>query len=142
MVLINLTSIYQGRIPTLNHTQHHAEILARSHLKSILTGELDTHVARLVRELTNQAQRTATNSYPRNKAHTKHTNTTKTSHSTPTPTLALLPRKKMQKPIHTPTPNKPTPNSQTPNPYKRARVITQTTHLKTHRPQPMQPLHT
>ena len=37
MLLINLTTIYQGCIPALNHTQHHAETLARSHLKYVLT---------------------------------------------------------------------------------------------------------
>jgi hypothetical protein len=106
MLLINLTTIYQGRIPALNHTQLYAEILSRSHLKYVLTGELDTHVIRLVRDLTNQVHRSARNSHPRKKAHTKHTDT-KTIHNTPTPALTHLPRKRTQTPTYTHSDPKP-----------------------------------
>ncbi len=65
----NLTTIYQGRVPTLTHTQQHAEELSRSHLRYILTGELDTFVTNLIHNLTttpHQAQRT-------NSRHKNHT---------------------------------------------------------------------
>ena len=94
MLLLNLTTIYQGRIPTLNHTQHHAETLSRSHLKYVLTEELDTCIACLVRELTNQAHRKVRSSHSRKKAHTKPTDTSRTNHITSPPTLTLLPCKR------------------------------------------------
>ena len=74
MLFINLTTIYRGRIPTLNNTQHYAEILSRSHLKYVLTGEIDTYETCLVQELTNQAHRTVRTSHPRKK-HTKNATT-------------------------------------------------------------------
>ena len=54
MLLINLTTIYQGNIPILKHSQLHAEALSRSYLKYVLAREIDTKVIRLVRDLTNQ----------------------------------------------------------------------------------------
>ncbi len=53
MLLTNLTTIYQGRIPILTHTQQHAESLSRSHLKYVITGELDEYVTNLIHDLTN-----------------------------------------------------------------------------------------
>ena len=69
MLLINLFTIYQGRIPTLRHTQLHVETLARSHPKYVFTGELDTPVTHLIRQLTNHAHRTTRNTLTR-KMHT------------------------------------------------------------------------
>ena len=58
MLLITLATIYQGRIPTLTHTHHHVESLSLSHLKYVITGELDTYVTNLIHSLTNPTQRT------------------------------------------------------------------------------------
>ena len=76
MLLINLATIYQGRIPTLRHTQLDAETLARSHLKYVLIGELDTYETCLIRELTNQAHRTIRTSRTRKNAYAKSITTT------------------------------------------------------------------
>ncbi len=72
MLLVNLTTIYQGRVPNLSHNQHHAETLSISHLKYVLTRELDTYVTRLVRELTNQSNRTVKTSHPQKNTHKTH----------------------------------------------------------------------
>ena len=86
MLLINLTTIYQGRIPTLTNTQQHAESLSRSHLKYVITGELDTYVTNLVHNLTNPTQHT--HRTPRNirNKHTQLTSNTKTKRDPPSPT--------------------------------------------------------
>ena len=48
MLLTNLATIYQERILTLTHTQHHADSLSRSHLKYVIAGELDAYVTNLI----------------------------------------------------------------------------------------------
>ena len=118
MLLINIATIYQGRIPTFRHTQLHAETLSRSHLKYVLTGELDTYVIRFIRELTNQARRIIRNPHTRK---TTHTNPTATTHNNPTtapPTSTFSSRKRTYTTTQTPTPNQPTPHSPTQNPPK------------------------
>jgi hypothetical protein len=54
MILINLTTIYQGNIPIPKHTQSYVKALSRSHLRHVLTGELDTYITLLVRGLSNK----------------------------------------------------------------------------------------
>ena len=76
MLPINLATIYQGRIPTLRHTQLHAETLSRSYLKYVLTGELDAYDICLIRELTNQACRIVRNPRTRNTTQAQSTTTT------------------------------------------------------------------
>jgi hypothetical protein len=80
MLLINLTTTYQGRIPTLIHTQHHAESLSRSHLKYVLTGELDTYVSSLIHYLTNLSQQMPRTYHTRKKMHTQPITTTHNKH--------------------------------------------------------------
>jgi hypothetical protein len=113
MLLINLATIYQGRIPTLGHTQLHADTLSRSHLKYVIIGELDTHVTCLIRELTNQAYSTVRIPRTRN---TNHVNTTTTTQNKPLmapPTSPLPPRKRTHTPSRTSPPNQLTPHSPT-----------------------------
>jgi len=126
MLLINFTTIYHGRIPTLIHTQHHTESLSRSHHKYVLIGELDTHVTSLIHDLTNPTQ------HPPRTYHTcrnKHTQTIPNTNnerapSRPTPTSS---RKKTHTLTHTPTLHQPTPFTSTQNPPKNARQRNTTT---------------
>ena len=60
MLLVNLTTIYQCNIPTLNHTQDTVDLLARLQLKYTLTGELDPHIAEIISLLSNTTALTAT----------------------------------------------------------------------------------
>jgi hypothetical protein len=53
MLLVNLTTIYQGTIPTLRHTQQNAYTLAIIYLRYVLTGELDGRIAMLLTDLSN-----------------------------------------------------------------------------------------
>ncbi len=61
MLLINLTTIYQGTFPTLKHSQSPAHTISRYHLKYTLTGIMDSHIASIVTRLTN-AKTTKTDS--------------------------------------------------------------------------------
>jgi hypothetical protein len=53
MLLINLTTIYQGTFPTFKHSQSLAHTFSRYHPKYTLTGILDPHIENIVKQLTN-----------------------------------------------------------------------------------------
>jgi len=120
MLLINLTTIYQGRIPTLIHTQHHAESLSRSHLKYVLTGELDTYVTSRIHDLTNLTHRMPRTYHTRRKTYMQPITTTQNKYTSP-PTTST-PYRKIARAL-TQTPTLPQPNSltSTQNPPKKAR---------------------
>ena len=98
MLLVNLTTIYQGRIPTLTHTQYHAESLSRSHLKYILARELDTYVTKLIHDLTNPTQRSP-NTY-RTHRHKRAQPTPNTDHGNTSPLSTTILSRKKNTPYH------------------------------------------
>ena len=132
MLLISLTTIYQGCISILTHTQHHAESLSRSHLKYVLTGELDTYVTSLIHDLTNSIHCTPKTYHTRHK-HTQptpNTNNEKTSRL-PTPTPS---RKRTHATAEIPTLHQPTPPTETQKHLKKPVNATTPLHSPT-RPQ-------
>ena len=91
MLLTNLTAIYQGNIHILKHTQESAHALSRLCLRYTLTGELDTRIENIIKELRTKtvrvepppsAQPTAT--HPNSDATTNNmTTTTDHKHANP-----------------------------------------------------------
>jgi hypothetical protein len=117
MLLINLTTIYQCRTPTLTHTQHHAEKLSRSHLKCVINGELDTYVTNLINNLIIPAQSVPRTHHTRRKKHTQPSLNTKTSHGPPSPTT--ITRKRPHTLTHTQLHCQPPPLALIQNPPKK-----------------------
>jgi len=117
ILLINLTTIFQGRIPTLIYTQHHAESLSRSHLNYVLTGELDTYVTSLIRDITNPTHRTPITYHTRRKTHIQPITSTHNEHTSPLPTSTSS-RKRTHTLTQTQTLYQPTPLASTQNPQK------------------------
>jgi hypothetical protein len=93
MLLINLPTIHQGRIPTLTHTQHHAESLSRSHLRYILAGELDIYVTKLIHDLTNPIQRAPRTYHTRRHKRARPTPNTNNKNTSPLSTPPPPPQK-------------------------------------------------
>jgi hypothetical protein len=60
MLLINLTTIYQGDIPVLKHAQSTAHTLSRQYLRYTLKGELDTHIENIIKEITTRTNTSVT----------------------------------------------------------------------------------
>ena len=131
MLLINLTTLYQGRIPTLTHTQQHAESLSRSHLKYVITGELDTYVTNLIHNLTIPAQHVPRIHHTRRKKYTQPTHNIPTPHAPPSTTPTT--RKGTHTPTHNQTHYQPLPLTPTNNPLQKSRQSDATT-LHTHSP--------
>ena len=119
MLLINLITIYQGRIPTLTHTQHHAESLSRVYLKYGITGELDTYVTNLIRNLTNHTHITHRTPRTRRNKHTQLTSNTKPKQASPSPTTTT--RKRPHTLTHIQLHYQLPPLAPTHNPPKKAR---------------------
>jgi hypothetical protein len=132
MLLVNLATIYQGRIPTLTHTQQHAEALSRSHLNYLLTGELDTFVNNLIQNLTTPPQHVTRTLSRRN----KHTQPTSTDTPLPTqsPTIPTT-RKRTYTTTHNKTHYHPYPPIPTQTPKKKSqKARRQHTHLPARNP--------
>ena len=126
MLLINLTTIYQGRIPTLTHTQHHAGSLSRSHLRYIIPEELDAYVTGLIHDLANPSRRAPRTYHTLSNKHTKPIPKTNNENASPLPTPTFS-RKRTYTIADTPTLHQPTPLIATQNPPKKARQRKTTT---------------
>ena len=48
MLLISLSAIYQGRIPTLQYGQRHVDQMSTTHLRYLLTGEITPWIDKLI----------------------------------------------------------------------------------------------
>ena len=134
MLLINLTTIYQGRIPTLIHTQHHAESLSRSHLRYVITGELDAYVTSLIHDLTPTLRSPKT--YHTRRERTRQTPNTNNDNASPLPTPTSS-HKRPHTTTETQTPHQLTPPTASQKPPKKPVNATPPPHKPT-RPQNIQ----
>jgi hypothetical protein len=133
MLLTNLTTIYQERIPTLTHTQQHAESLSRSHLKYVITGELDEYVTNLIHVITNPTR--STHRILRNRCN-PHTQIAPNFNPTQDPpSQATNTRKRPLNTIHTQHHPESPPQHPSNNPPKKTRIHP-ATDSRTHPPIP------
>jgi hypothetical protein len=138
MLLDNLTTIYQGRIPTITHTQQNAESLSRSHLKYVITGELYVNVTNFVHNITNPIRSTRHNLRNRCNLHTQTAPNPNPKQNLPSQTTNT--RKRPLNTTHTQHHLETPPQRPSNNPPKKTKNTLPPTPIPTHLYSVQQPL--